>query len=235
MKNIFLVVFIAFLFLGCRNSILNYALESRGVFKDHVRLVKLPFKDKTIVFIPMHHVGTKTYYDDVASKIDSLKKENFFFYYEKLSNQSINDTVFIKFRKMLGSPIPKKGYMKFIDSAYSGIKFKKSLIDQPTYEILGLDSKNSVNGDATIENLIQKYESTYGKITLTKCDFDTSIFEKYGKCKEENRISKKNSDKVVVDARNEVLFNNIKNSSYEKVGIIFGSAHLDGLENLINK
>lgn len=124
--------------------------------------------------------------------------------------------------------------MKYIDSVYPNLRFKKKLIDQPSYEKLGLNTLNSKNGDATIESVVNYYEAKYGEITLNKCDFQTPVFEKYKKCKESNKIPATNSDEAILSLRNTTLFENVKKSSHQKIAVIFGSEHLSGYIKLVN-
>ncbi|WAC03721.1 hypothetical protein N7U66_09995 [Lacinutrix neustonica] len=62
----------------------NAALERNGAFNDEMKLKKLVNDRKEIVFFPITHLGTEMFYADVKNKIDSLKKKNYFFYYEKV-------------------------------------------------------------------------------------------------------------------------------------------------------
>ena len=234
MNKLYFLIFIVFM-TGCKNQLINYAFERFGIYDDQIKMEKLSLPDKEIVFLPIHHLGTKKFYENVNLKIDSLKNEKYFFYYEGLSNQRKNDTILIKFRKISRIPLPEKGYKFFFDSTYANVKFKKPLIDQPTYEKLGLYSSNSINGDATIEDVVEYYENKFGKLQLNQCDYNTSPFEKYSTCKEKNKVSRKKSDAVILDARNEVLFKKITNSSHDKIAVIFGSEHLEGFTNLIKK
>jgi hypothetical protein len=43
-----------------------------GVFDKEAKEKRISNEKKELVFIPMHHVGKKEFYDDVKKKIDSL-------------------------------------------------------------------------------------------------------------------------------------------------------------------
>lgn len=206
-------------------------LNSAGVYKDNIKLREFNYQERSIVFIPMHHLGTESFYNNVKNKTDSLKNENYYFLYEKVNIDRKNDTLMRKFRKIFGVPLTRlnSGYKKLLDSLYPNVKYKKSLIDQPSYEKFGLDSQNSKNVDANSKEIIDYYEKKYGEITLTDCDYKTSVYEKYTKCKEENKIPKKQSEDAVINFRNHIVVENIKESPHQKIAVIYGEGHIEGI------
>jgi hypothetical protein len=227
-----------FLLLGC-NSIINGALEREGIYNDKQKLVVENFEDKKIVFLPMHHMGTQEFYDDVKSKIDSLKKENYYFLYEGVKD-SKNDTLLRKERKMLGMPLAKPGvgYMEIMDSLSPSFssKLKRQLIDQPSYEKLGIDSSNSKRADVGDKEMVGFYEKKYGEVKLSKCDFESSIYSDYPwDCKKQNKILYKNVNDVITNYRNEHVFNEIQKSPHKKIAIIYGEEHVKGIAEKLKK
>ncbi len=217
--------------VGCKSYWVNNFFKYNGIYDDKQKLVTHHYKDKTIVFLPMHHVGTEDFYNDVKYKIDSLKNSGYYFLYERVDVHGKNDTDIRKMRKIFRNPLTKPdfGYKNQFDSIFPNFKYKKTLIDQPSYELLGLIPENSTKADANLQDVISYYENKYGEIKLTNCDFKTSVFEKYTKCREENRIPKKQSDDVLINFRNDVVANKIKESSHTKIAIIYGRTHMDGI------
>ncbi|WP_452231894.1 hypothetical protein, partial [Lacinutrix sp. MEBiC02595] len=100
----------------------------------------------------------------------------YYFYYEKVKVDLADTLLFRKFRKATTLPYLKNGYEGMIDSTIR-LKLKKELINQPSYELLGLDSMNSKNVDVYLEDMINHYEENFSPIMLEPCDFETSIFE----------------------------------------------------------
>ncbi len=227
-QSFFLSVFA--LFVSCQSSLLNIGLKHIGAYNDTIELKKIGYKQKNLVFIPMHHIGTEKFYKDVKSKIDSLKELGYFFLYEKTTNAEHNKTLEHKIRKIIGSPLPRNSsYKKMIDSLYPKIQYKTKLIDQPSYFELGLNLANSSRTDRDYKDIINYYENKYGEIKLTDCDFKTSIYEKYTLCREENKIPKKQSDDALIDFRNTFVANTIKKSERKNIAIIYGKAHMEGI------
>ncbi|MGC4130027.1 MAG: hypothetical protein QM564_10860 [Bergeyella sp.] len=229
-KNVFFLILPLFL-LGCKSYWINKSFKYNGFYDDTVKLKTTTYLGKTIVFIPMHHLGTEGFYSDVKYKIDSLKNIGYYFLYENLNIERKNDVDVRKIRKILRSPLtqPKFGYKKLIDSLFPNIKYTKKMVDQPPYEEWSLVPENSRRADTDLQNIISYYENKYGEIKLTDCDFKTSIFEKYTKCREENKVTKKQSNDVLINFRNEVVVQSIKESPYKKITIIYGKGHIDGI------
>jgi len=211
-------------------------MNNIGAYEDKAISKNFDYNEKKIVFIPMHHLGTEKFYNNIKSEIDSLKKENYYFLYEKVNLDRKDDTLMRKFRKIFSLPLtrPNSGYKKMLDSLYPNVKYKKTLIDQPSYEKLGLNSINSERSDVDVKDVINYYENKYDEIKLTDCDFNTSVYEKYTKCREENKIPKKQSDDALINFRNQIVAQNIKESSYKKIAVIYGKGHMEGILKILN-
>jgi|SRR5690606_3734640 len=228
MKKCALVFVMASLavFFGCKENLYNTALKRKGLFNDTIHLAKVKKGDKEIVYIPMQHIGTVLFYKDVKHKIDSLKNNNYFFYLEKV-NVEITDTISIrKFKKMTNIPMVKNGYMDSMDSIVK-TKLKKELINQPTYEALGLDSLNSKNVDVSLKDMISYYESNFSEIILEPCDYKTSIYNRTD-CKN----FKKNTifeTEIIYNFRDKHIVDEIQNDNHNKIAIIYGKNHFIGI------
>lgn len=234
MKNkILLLTIITIALIGCKSTLINYALEKKGIYDDRITTKTFSIADKQIVFLPMQHVGRKEYYDDVKRKIDSLKSKDYVFFYEKIIDDTKDTLDLYKFRKIIHFGIPKNGYVNLLDSLYkSGTKFKYTLINQPSIEDFGLTNKISFNVDMTIKTLINNVGKSKG-IVLEQCDFINSYTQNY-KCTDK-LLTKEEWNKYLIDDRNEFLLNEVKKSKFKKIVIIFGKAHLEGFENQIIK
>jgi uncharacterized protein YcfL len=160
MKKIYLLPL--FLLIGCKSYLINKALEKVGVYEENVEIKIISNNDKKIVFIPMKHIATELFYDNVKTKIDSLEKYDYYFYYELVNG--VKDSITSKkFRKISGIPENKKGYLETLDSVLKGIKYKKKLVNQPKDQMeLGLNINKSKNVDVTMQEIIKHYESLNG-------------------------------------------------------------------------
>lgn len=228
MRNTLKILILSFVFIyGCKNMIYNKVFKQKGIFKENIHLAKFEKNDKEIFFFPMSHLGRDLFYQDVNKKIDSLKKEGYYFFYELVTSLS-NDTIANrKFRKASGLPQLKNGYKGWADSILK-IKLKKKLVNQPTYSSWGLDSINSMNVDVTSNEMINFYENKYDKIQLDSCDFKTSITEKTF-CKD-YKLIKVFKKEVVIDFRNDHVLEEIRKTDHKKIAIIYGRKHLSGIK-----
>lgn len=232
MKKNILYLIIIVVFFGCKSFIYNSVLESKGVFDDEIKLQKLEDIDKEVVFFPISHLGTAKYYNDVNKKIDSLKMKNYFFYYEKIKNQNLDTISFRKFRKVTLLPYLKGGYKEWVDSVLK-IELKKKLINQPSYETMGLDASNSKNIDVSIHEMISYYEKNYSEIILEPCDINTSVY-KESSCKNTKK-DKVFAEQVILNFRNRNVINYLVKDSLQKVAIIYGSNHIPGMKQELIK
>lgn len=235
-KNILIYPFL-FLFTSCSNFIINSALQQVGAFDKRVLIEKLSKNDKEVVFIPMIHLSNTEFYEDVNRKIDSLKKENFFFYYEVMKTDKKDTLTLYKYKKIMSMPIPKNdlGYKSVFDSVFKNkkIKIKMELMPQPSYESWGLNIANSKNVDVSLLELVSNYESIFGEIKLEPCDFETTLHQK-SVCKDD-KVKDKDLDKIIVDMRNKIVTKELSTETRKKIAIIYGKGHLDGIRKELLK
>ena len=215
------------LLCGCKNFFINNFYKRNGIYDEKITLTKLIKTDKEVFFFPMSHLGRELFYQDVNKKIDSLKKEGYYFFYEKVSG-STNDTIVIKkFRKLSGLPYLPNGYKGWTDSILK-IKLKKKLVNQPTYKSWGLNSINSMNVDVTLNEMIDFHENKYQVIKLDSCDLKTPI-TKVTSCKDYHLI-KVFKEEVIGDFRNNHVLEELRKSDHKKIAIIYGKNHLPGIQ-----
>ena len=228
-----IIAFVLFAILtSCKSYFFNKGLEKMGAFNSSIKLTELGKNSKKIVFIPMKHFATESFYDDTKVKIDSLKKLGYYFFYEGL-NVSVDDKLTLrKFRKLSGLPItkPGSGYMYLIDSLCN-FKIKRKLIDQPQYAQLGIDSFCSKRVDLELKDIITGYESRYSEIILEECDFKTSVYKK-SPCKYKE-IDQSILDYLILNSRNEMLIKEVLNGNNDRIAIIYGEEHFIEIKKVL--
>jgi hypothetical protein len=210
-----------------------------GVENEKTEFKFIDNKEQEIIFIPMHHVGRKEYYDDVANKVDSLQKLNYTVFYEGVVDGKEKDSLIrkknlLKLRKIMGFfPQGQKGYLDTTTNIIAGkIKYKGKhrLINQPNYKQLKVDSLTSTRADVSLTELITDFEKNYGQIKLDSCDYRTGFKDKNYKCKKSKRsLRKKFTNGYVKDYRNKFLANKLFKSKKNKILVIYGDAHFSGL------
>ncbi|WP_157505142.1 hypothetical protein [Flavobacterium tegetincola] len=227
MKKIFLLLIIVS-FFGCKSSLMNYALEKKGMYDDKLKMREFTRDSAKIVFFEMAHIGTSLYYEDVKLKIDSLDKQNFYFYLELIKGAESSDSIRRKFIKITGIAFQKEGYMGSLDSIFTskGIKLKKELISQPKYATQGLTDTNSANVDGSLNDIINYYEIKYQPIILEACDYEVSLYE-VPKCP--STLKKEIRDDIILNFRNNHVLENLSKEKRQKIAIIYGKGHLKGI------
>ena len=213
-------------------SCMSLALNLIGVYDPEATTISFTNEDRSVVFIPMKHIALKEFYTNVGRKADSLQKEGYTVFLESVSikdslTKPEKDTLELKFRKVLGTHVSKKGYLDTINGKLMGKKYnnKKGIVNQPRYHKMGIDTSNARVVDVPANVLLKQYEAEFGKIVLTDCDYNTKLEDKY-KC---GKLPKDNRDKMVRTYREKHLAEAIMSEPNKKVVVIFGALHEEGL------
>ncbi len=233
MKNSLFILIALLFFTSCRNYWFNQGLKMIGAYDTKIEiktLVKFD-EDKSVIFLPMVHLSTSQFYDDVTQKVDSLQKEGYFIYYESVKASITQDTALRKLRKIRGVPAATIGGDDAIDSLLiaNNLKVKGELMMQPAYITLGVMENNSRNVDAALLEMIAYYELLNGEVILEDCDFTTDI-DKMSTCEMEKR-DKKKYDELILEFRNNIVVQEIINErNHKKIAVIYGKRHFIGIE-----
>ena len=156
----YFIIIICFIISSCTVNHQEELLKNRYINKK-VALHKINYNEKTLYFLPIRHIGTKVYYQQITTKIDGLQSLGFQILFEGNSlHKSYNSIIgnldpYLKFRKITGIDILLP-YSKI--PPYSDYCIKYNLIDQPSYSEFGMTEYNSKSADLTINQLIEEYE-----------------------------------------------------------------------------
>ena len=108
-------------------------------------------------------------------------------------------------------------------------KFK--LVGQPSYTNLGAVNYQIV--DVPYADLIDLYEEKYGKVILDSCDLKTSLGNSFN-CKLAPKAQREIfKSKYILEERNRVISETVRNSPYKKILLIYGADHLKGIKNFL--
>lgn len=215
--------------------------KKMGIFDKTVTLKYITNGNKKIIFMPMHHIGEKEFYDDAKATTASFLKKNYMVFFEAVQKGGIKDsiqkdTIYRKIRKITGvdyySMASTGGYLDTTTNTIMGLKLsfisKHKLINQSRSLLTSLDSNHVKNIDANILDLIDATEEKFGKIILEPYDFETAFGSKYKRKKD-----KEISNFFATEYRNNLVTDSILKSPYDKIMIVYGAKHFDGiLENL---
>lgn len=188
-----------------------------------VNVKHLSYNKKTIVFIPMIHIGKASYYAHVKDQVDKWRDSGYVFLYEGV--KSSKDTLdYLKWRKLSGGiSIKDDSIVKMLNESI----FFNDLIKQPENAALGL-KETDIWADVTNKLILEKYESSYGEIELDSCDYKTPVGVRYT-C---NSLDTRRLRPLVVDFRNNALFSNIHTCEQTKIAVVYGKGHYKGLKKL---
>lgn len=196
---------------------------------------------RTVIFLPIHHIGLEDYYRDIAKKTDSLEKLNFLVFYEQVyTNATLYSDYEIsakKFRKLTGSFRAGDGYLDTLNNRLGDLQFdqKYKLRNQPQLAQLGVNPTSALRADLSLEALIHAYEQEYGPITLDSCDKATPLEAKYD-CEPVGRQQRKIfKEHFILGLRDAHLAQLIDRSDAEKILVIYGASHYQGLKKELKK
>jgi hypothetical protein len=199
----------------------------KEIHSEKAEVVSFSNNEKTVKFIPMHHIGKPEFYEEVKLLVDSFKKEGFIVFYEGVKPYEKNDSVSLdqyqrKFRKFIGISLDST---KYIEVLHEKNHFK-NLVGQPKYADLGI-SEQDQNVDITKTELIEAYEKKFGEIQLEPGDYSMPLV-KTNVLPAPLKLPKKNVQDIIVTYRDQHLAKNIHLSTYNKILVIYGKAHVKG-------
>ena len=184
-------------------------------------------KNREIVMLGMTHVGEQSFYDKIKHKVDSLRNEGFIVFYEgvkiKSENDTLNDDLFLrKFRKLSNDAL----YQSNPDKEKKNFK---GLVYQEKSDI-GI-KKGDFRNDATIKELVQKYEKQFGEVELKTCDFETNFNQKY-KC---GKVDKRITNYLVNTLREKIMIENLLNYPEDKIVFVIGQGHVPTFAHILKE
>lgn len=138
---------------SCTKLIFSSALNPQA---EEIKLLNTSSKAE-IVFIPMTHMASPSFYQDVAGKVDSLNGLGYFFIYEwvttKLEDSIQKDLLLRKYRKLWGVQPSLVGTIDTSSQFFKiGLSGKEvDLMHQPEYSELNLDFSRAICGDPPLK------------------------------------------------------------------------------------
>lgn len=174
--------------------------------------------DKKIIFIGTHHIGTKLYYNNILSLIDSFHTLGYAVYYEGIRADT-NGNGFM-FKKQIGMKYKRiEGQSYNIHEFYQKVaSYYEGLITQPSFDSLGMTDID-VNADVSVRDVVEFYESKYGLV------HDSIPLQK-------NYQEIRND--IHQTFRNKYITSLITKSEQKKIVILFGLEHLVKLQESFN-
>ena len=235
MKKI-IIILTLLLCSSCVSLIMKSEFKRYGFYDEKSKVHYLSNNTKEVAFIGMHHVGRKEFYTDVASKIDSLKKQGYLVFYEGVETESGTDSLTAdvqnrKLRKLIGSTVGE--YLDTLNNKFLGkykISKKFKMMMQPASSELNIDTIQALRADVSFKTLVNEFEKKYYKIELDSCDFNTSLNSKTYDCELiEKKLRTTFFDETVLELRDQNLARKILEHQGNKIVIVFGSLHLTGM------
>lgn len=232
----FSLLFLCFTCLMSFTSCNTLWMKFSGVLDARPSLKTLSNGNKTVLYLPLHHIGRKEYYTNLTHKVDSLQKLGYVVFYESVSGGT-TDTIELqylakKFRKIQGDFNASNGYLDTTNhTIYGRIPYDETydLINQPTPLQLGLHSNFARNVDVSLKELVTAFEHTYGPVQLSACDSTTPLNADYNCTPLKPKLAKDFKKKYVLGLRNKKLASEIVNSKHQHIFVIYGAMHFKGL------
>lgn len=214
------IIFISALALSsCRAILFELLIKDKSAIKK-IRILEKG--DKEIIYVPMVHKGSESYYKEINEFLKQKRLEGYSVYYEGVKydhhSLSLEEKYFLdlKLRRLLGF------HLTALDNSQN-----QSLPDyvnnsRYTYqsnENLGIDTLVDINADLTRQELVFLYESEFGVIHLDTCDYNTPLLEKYN-CSNGDAYYK-----VVYTYRDNALIEKLLENKHDRIVLVFGKSH----------
>jgi hypothetical protein len=238
----------AFISLFGSSCIRKLALKYVGVYDERVSVKKIKSNTKEIAFLEMHHLGKELFYKDAIEKLEALKKEGYYVYFEGVSigNSSDSNEIkmsMLKMRSVTGIDFLKmKSNNGYIDSS-TGMSLlpdaklnklikKEGFVNQPSALKRASDTAIGKKVDATLIAMIEDYEIKYGSIELSDYDKSTPLGADYD-LKKVNRIPLRNRNYLIENLRNKIIVATILTDTHPKIAMVYGKKHYAGILELL--
>lgn len=186
--------------------------------------------ERDFIFVPISHFGQKLFYKSLKDSIIRWKKADYRIYYEQIETEAAKMNV----DALTAINLKKKwrrinGGFGMTRSDYEALqKVFKNGITQPEWEDLGI-TKSDLNADCTIKDIIQGYESRYGKVELSACDTETSLDYDYT-CHD---ALNHDLNPLLIDYRNKNLVDMIHARTDKKIVVVYGALHIKPVIKLL--
>lgn len=175
--------------------------------------------NKQYIFIPMIHVAKPEYYESVKQSITKAKNNGYVLYYEWIDFDVAPEEIKYKIREMVGLLPSTEGYKNALKPLV-----EKGYVIQTNDKFLSIVNNKDFKVDITAEEVVQKFEDTYGVIEITDENRATPWDEKYKATK-----SMKDVKKIILEYRNKVVAEKIAESDDSQIVIIYGGEHREGI------
>lgn len=235
-SSIFRFLAITLVFIFCQSCV-SIALKRLGAHQTQATTQVFTSNDKTVQFIPMHHVGKSVFYEDVYRITDSLGALGYVSFYEGVDT-NITDSITLdvlkrKWRKMMGFYLDKSGYIDSNQRLMGRYKVSKKYVNQPLASELIAPNTQPENVDVTLEDLFGTFEERVAEIQLDDCDMQIPIHSAYSNCtalrQSDKKVYDRFHDDFILKYRNQYLAKAIQNHKNGKIIVVYGSGHLQGL------
>jgi hypothetical protein len=211
-------------------------LEKNKIYSDEINYeIDLIKDDKNVKMIPLRHLGTPKFYNNLNKLLSKYQASGYTVYYELIKKSDSIDVNMRKFRKITGlkTNLENENQLDYRETLLRKVRkvdpnfdFKLEVIPQPRYDFLIADMSNAKNADITVVDFVSKYENLFGEVVLDSCDFVNSWDENNCKTKEFRGV-----DKLIIDYRNSKVIEKVLSSENKKILILFGEAHMKGIKN----
>lgn len=183
--------------------------------------------ERELAVVPMLHINRPEFYKITKSKIDSLRNNGYKVFYESIES-NINDSIQLdiimrKFRRITGFAL-----LDYMDTKNEEFKFlqNQKFVSQNEVDY-GVDYDIDYRADLNLEDLIYHYENKYGDIILNDCDYSTQFGKKY-RC---SNVESNNVYYILNTLRDSHVLNEIKQSDFKKIVLVYGRIHIMDLHS----
>lgn len=210
---------------------------------------------REIIFIPMIHLNTESFYDKLREYLDDMKQQGYVTFSEGVfqtdrysdttryitrgeasilyASKNCANSMTLHELKLKERRIINQNPPDWTDSIRLIDKSMKKLYRNPKYkgqtsQLLGTITEQDYWADYTLADLIRLYEKEWGKVVLTKYDYETPMLEYYNRYKNTcagDTIAYCRSA-FISFYRNHYLQKKFIEADFPKIIVIYGADHI---------
>ena len=181
-----------------------------------------------VILVPVTHVGREEFYEALKDSIAYWKGNGYRIYYEEIDSRATvdmdsltRDTLIRKVRYISGGLPTREEYSKI------GMFKAMNAVVQPEWEDLGV-TESDINADVSVFDIIDEFERIHHPVNLDSCNLVTPRDAEY-QCFHTGY----DTAPLFIDYRNRHVVSLIESEGNDKIVVIYGKRHIDGIVEIL--
>ncbi len=224
MKNGMMYGVLLFLVLSsCTSLILRPKVRSMS---GELLVAELKNGSREVQFLNMVHIARPGFYDSVANEVKRAKENGAVLFYEFIDYETDDTLVLRKAQRITGFVPSPENYLQM-----TGKLLKDGVLEvQDNDKFLHLVNDEDFIVDYTPQRLVKEYEESFGELVLTEEELRLPL-----DARNPDPEPSEQADVIVLEHRNRHLAEEVNNSEFDRIVVLYGEAHFPGFLDELQK